>query len=195
VKNLARPRTLTVLFMAAGLFSLPRAAFTQAYDDYAQDDYADAIVIRRTIPYPNAVKRQPLTSDQLNTSTTRLIDARRGFRPYNSVGFGQRHLPTIYHEDHFGISRNEDRPFSYATRRPATGVKLFENPRRSASRTDRKLPVMVYRPMEVVDERASDTKDEPVEQKIRIHQGEAILPSNCGAVLITSDGTVIQVGD
>lgn len=105
----------------------PAAAVDQPYLD------GPAVIVRRTIPNPRAVKRQPLTYERLSTTSTRLIDARRGFRPYGSVhgaGGGSHGLAGPYvvgYDDHFGITRPEDRPFAEANLMPHTGVTTHAN--------------------------------------------------------------------
>ena len=94
-----------------------------------------AVVVRQTIPYPRAVKRSPLTSDRLSTTSTRLIDARRGFRPLNAVfgtdtgygvGIGIHPNTTGFYSDTFGVSRVSGRVFVYPCAR--TGVTEHRNP-------------------------------------------------------------------
>lgn len=174
-------------------------AAPSAMADHRQDDDGQHILIRRTIPYPQAVKRAPLTSDRLSTTSTRLIDARRGLRPYSTV---HRHHPRVNHrvivgyDDHFGITRPENRPYSYSRRAPYTGVTRFENktatePARAGHAPSQALPIVVV----VRDERDAPAKQPAPDMRIRIHNDKPALPSRSGAVLITADGTVIQVGD
>lgn len=158
-------------------------------------EHGDNIVIRRTIPDPFAVKRSPLTSDRLSTTSTRFIDARRGFRPYSSV-YGDRasHHRYAAYDDNFGISRPEDRPWSYSQRTPRTSVTQFRNETRSSVR-----PVMSRAQVSpayslVLREQAREATPKP-DMKIRIHSDQSAIPTTTGAVLITADGTVIQVGD
>lgn len=93
-----------------------------------------AVVVRQTIPYPHAVVRQPLTSDRLSTTSTRLIDARRGFRPYSTVfgnglgyhvavGVAQSYLPCDHNQ--YGVSRVSGRLFKYGDM--YTGVTTHRN--------------------------------------------------------------------
>ena len=199
-------RTLTFLTataMGAALFAAPA---TPAQAQEAEP--AQPIVIRRTIPNPRAVEREPLTTDRINTASTRYIDARRGLRPYQST-FGacgvHGHPVLIGYDDHFGITRPEDRPYSYNHREPRTGVQLYTNPTidRSPSTVAEPQPAP---PMVIIirDERkpepaaagiAPDPQPDGADMRIRIHHDKPEMPSNSGAVLITSDGTVIQVGD
>ena len=153
------------------------------------------IVIRQTIPDPHAVKRAPLTSDRLSTTSTRLIDARRGFRPYSSV-FGDRasHHGYAAYDDHFGISRPENRPWSYAQRTPRTGVTQFRNNARQSDRVSMTRAQTSPAYTLVLRESAAETQPKP-DMKIRIHTDRSAIPTTTGAVLITADGTVIQVGD
>ena len=154
----------------------------------------DKIVVRRTIPDPQAVKRTPLTSDRLSTTSTRLIDARRGFRPYSSVYCGRTAHRYVGYDDHFGISRPENRPWSYSQRTPRTHVSQFRNEadqaRRTATRASDPNPAYTL----VLREQPREAKPK-VDMKIRIHNDRSAIPTTTGAVLITADGTVIQVGD
>lgn len=187
-----------------GLLSVAAMVFAGASVAQLSDGGDGAIVIRRTVPYPTAVERRPLTSDQLNTSTTRLIDARRGLRPYRSVFHG-RHggydTPLfVGHDDTFGISRAEDRPYGVSQRTPRTFVSRYENPSlqrrdRPSQRADRSA--VRWSPIVIVDKRDAASKPAEAKRPMRvvIHQDTPLLPSNSGAVLIASDGTVIQVGD
>jgi hypothetical protein len=158
------------------------------------DDHGDRILIRRTIPDPYAVKRTPLTSDRLSTTSTRLIDARRGFRPYSSV-YGE---PASYHhygayDDHFGISRPENRPWSYSQRTPRSYIQEFRNDHND-EQADRDASSAAPAINIIVTERVREDKPKP-DMKIRIHNDRSAIPTTTGAVLITADGTVIQVGD
>lgn len=159
--------------------------------------HGDNIVVRRTIPDPFAVKRSPLTSDRLSTTSTRYIDARRGFRPYSSVHGcdvrSSRHRYAAY-DDHFGISRPENRPWSYSQRTPRTTVSQFHNDSRSSdgvvvSHTQTSPAYSLILP-----EQTREATPSP-DMKIRIHNDRSAIPTTTGAVLITADGTVIQVGD
>jgi len=158
--------------------------------DHRHSGEHDTTLIRRTIPDPHAVKRSPLTSDRLSTTSTRYIDARRGFRPYSSV-FGDcpTHQRYAAHDDHFGISRPENRPWSYSQRTARSYVSQFRN-----DRTEQTTPPAAPRMPLVVREQSREDKPE-VDMRIRIHNDRTAVPTTTGAVLITSDGTVIQVGD
>lgn len=151
------------------------------------------IVIRQMIPDPHALKRSPLTSDRLSTASTRLIDARRGLRPYSSVygGCASYHRYAVY-EDHFGISRPENRPWSYAQRTPRTSVTQFSRPPRATDLDTANSTDLAYTPVRI------DLND-PVILKpmtmVRVHRDRSVTPKSSGAVLITSDGTVLQIGD
>lgn len=174
---------IIAMVMAAALFSALEA-HPQRYDDRV-----DAIVIQRTIPYPNAVKRQPLTSDRLSTTSTRYIDARRGFRPFSSVDRSQSyHTPFfVGHEDHFGISRPEDRPISYALRKPRTYVTQYRN-----DLVNEPHALIQIEPMRAL---AVPPVIQAKPTKVRVHRDKDVLPETGGAVLITSDGRVIQIGN
>lgn len=183
------------------LFSAPVVhAGTEPCDD------GRSIVIRRTIPYPQAIEREPLTTDRVNTSSTRYIDARRGLRPYDSVHgqcVGQGHALYVGYDDHFGITRPEDRPYTYNHRTPATGVTHYTNasahpspPTAASVAPSAAVPIVVI----VRDERqvaGPDVAEQAPapDMTIRIHKDEPVLPSRSGAVIISADGTVIQVGD
>jgi len=162
---------------------------------------ADAVIIRRTVPYPNAVQRRPLTSDQLDTTSTRLIDARRGFRPYSTVYEGRAYhgRPTVYipYEDHFGISRAVDRPYSYSQRAPRTSVTEFRNPAPGVGREAEPGQPASDRPIVIINPPRDQTQPsaEPKPRQIRIHHDKPVLPDRSGAVLIMADGTVIEVGE
>lgn len=148
-------------------------------------------IVRRTIPDPQAVRRSPLTSDRLSTTSTRLIDARRAFRPYSSVHCDRasRHRYGAY-DDHFGISRPENRPWSYSQRTPRTYVSQFRNGARPSTNSVDASPAYTL----VLRDQASEAAPKP-DMKIRIHNDRSAIPTTTGAVLITADGTVIQVGD
>ena len=155
----------------------------------------EPIVIRQTIPDPLVVSRAPLTSDQLSTTSTRLIDARRGLRPYSSVvgevAYSHRF---VGYDDHFGMSRPENRPYSYSQRTPRSYVSQFRNDDRVVHEwrsQDRHVPP-AYTLM--LREQPSETAPQP-DMNVRIHHDRSAIPTTSGAVLITSDGTVIQIGD
>ena len=159
------------------------------------NDHGENVLTRRTIPDPYAVKRRPLTSDQFSTTSTRLIDARRGFRPYSSV-YGDRasHHRYAAYDDHFGLSRSENRPWSYSQRTPRSYVQQFRNDRTDDDDTERGSAAPAINI--VVNEQLREDKPEPVvDMKIRVHNDTSAIPTTTGAVLITADGTVIQVGD
>jgi len=165
----------------------------QAGSRCAQQD--ESIVIRRTIPDPYAVKRSPLTSDRLSTASTRWIDARRGFRPYSSV-YGERasHHRLPAYDDHFGISRPENRPWSYSQRTPRSYVSQFRNDVRSDARPVTRTAKTGPGYSLILREQSREATPKP-DMKIRIHNDRSAIPTTTGAVLITADGTVIQVGD
>ncbi|MFK7788479.1 MAG: hypothetical protein AB8C95_03155 [Phycisphaeraceae bacterium] len=157
--------------------------------------HSQPVLIQRTIPDPYAVKRSPLTSDRFSTTSTRLIDARRGFRPYSSVyGDGASHQRFSGYDDHFGISRPENRPWSYSQRTLRTSVSQFRNDRpintRSLARTVNPVPGYSL----ILREQNADVQPK-ADMKIRVHNDRSSIPTTTGAVLITADGTVIQIGD
>ncbi|MEM6260274.1 MAG: hypothetical protein AAGI37_18510 [Planctomycetota bacterium] len=184
-------QTLSAVLLLAAVSLLTAPAKAQLRDR----GFDEPIVIRQTIPDPQAVSRTPLTSDRLSTTSTRLIDARRGFRPYSSVrgdGFGFRRYAG--YDDHFGISRPENRPFSYSQRAPRTSVSQFRNDSRPSGRTAIS-PASFSTGYNLV---LRDERTEPAPKrdlKIRIHNDKTATPETSGAVLITADGTVIQIGD
>jgi hypothetical protein len=191
--NLTKLVTAAVLAVVLSLSS--DAAAQHVNREYGYNP--DKIVIRSTIPDPQAVKRSPLTSDRLSTTSTRLIDARRGFRPYSSVHCGRtaqhRHRYAGY-DDHFGISRPENRPWSYSQRTPRSHVSQFRNDSRQSTRSVSRTiePTPAYTRLLPEQPREPEQK---VDMKIRIHNDRTAIPTTTGAVLITADGTVIQVGD
>lgn len=178
-------------FVLAVLLTLSPVA--QAHDQC--DGHGERILIRRTIPDPHAVKRSPLTSDRLSTTSTRLIDARRGFRPYSSVhGDGASYHRYAAYDDHFGISRPENRPWSYSQRTPRSYVSQFRNDRSASDRAERRSAPKGQAVTLIVRQELREDKPKP-DMKIRIHKDRSAIPTTTGAVLITADGTVIQVGD
>lgn len=146
----------------------------------------------------------PLTSTYLDTASTRLIDARRGFRPYDTVYREGRCVhPRAVRRSH-GILRPDraDRP--YRARAPRTGITAFygnarltEDP--SPANTD---PTPPAQPIIVVihDEREPAGRAQPQQpeakvMEVTIYKGEPEMPENSGAVIVRRDGTVISVGD
>ena len=183
-------RSATALALATVLLLSPVALACGTCAGHKQP-----IVIRQTIPYPQAVKRSPLTSDRLSTTSTRFIDARRGFRPYSSVyGDHASHHRYAAYDDHFGISRPENRPWSYAQRTPRSYVSQFRNDTGQSARpaSHAEDPTPGYALVLREQPRAAEPK---VDMKIRVHRDTSAIPTTTGAVLITADGTVIQVGD
>lgn len=187
----------------------PAQAGEQAYLD------GSATIVRDTIPHPRAIERQPLTYERLSTTSTRLVDARRGFRPFSSVhgagGGCALHggsAPYVigYHDD-FGISRPSNRPFSYRfLPSPRTGVSVhnsageratvFNNHgvtrhHRTGMHAGQAMGQPAARPHDVVIDDQRDTQP----MKVRISDKKPKLPETSGAVLITADGTVYQIGD
>ena len=186
-----------------------------AEDVPAVRDSTYAVVERQTVDDPYADGRRPLTSDQLSTQSTRLIDARRGYRPfpvyeagrYAGYGYDRR----IY-RDTFGIIRPS--PLALRLRTPATGVSTTYNtwPAPGASAwapqdvSPRPAePVVLQPPMRVIviDERDGRSDPGAVEQArqtqgvdmvVRIHNNKPEPVTERGtAVLIRSDGTVIEL--
>ncbi|MGB1124729.1 MAG: hypothetical protein ACPG4Q_05955 [Phycisphaeraceae bacterium] len=191
--NLAATCVLPAVILV-GTLSLPLTVQAQ-HVNYDRSQASDRIVIRQTIPDPHAVKRRPLTSDRLNTASTRYIDARRGFRPYCSV-FGDRasHHRYAAYDDHFGISRPENRPWSYSQRTPRSSVSHFRNEHVSHGPPERGSAATAPVVQLIVSEQLRE--DNPkVDMKIRIHKDTSAIPTTTGAVLIRADGTVIQIGD
>ncbi len=191
VSKLVAGLTLAVVFVGAP------SAIAQARESFSNDP-DQPIVSRRTIPDPQAVRRAPLTSARLSSTSTRLIDARRGLRPYDSVfggGTGASRDVLVGFDDNFGISRPEDRPYSRSLRRPATGVTTFTAARRPQTRAQISTPSV---PLVVVvrDERRDARADRPApDMTVRVHRDKPELPTRSGAVIIGPDGTVYQVGD
>lgn len=188
--RLVQTSSAVLLLAAVLLFAAPAQA------QYRDCGFDEPIVIRQTIPDPQAVRRGPITSDRLSTTSTRLVDARRGFRPYSSV-YGDRVSYRRYaaYDDHFGISRPENRPWSYSQRTPRTGVTQFRNDSRRATRTS--VSHAQTNPGYILilhEQQLRETQPKP-DMKIRIHKDRTATPTTSGAVLITADGTVIQVGD
>lgn len=183
-------------FALAIALSLSSAAFA-FHESNGHDDDADNILIRRTIPDPQAVKRTPLTSDRLSTTSTRYIDARRGLRPYSSGHCDiLSHQRYAAYDDHFGISRPENRPWSYSHRTPRTNVTQFRN--EHAGDNQAQPAGSATAPAATITANEQPREDNPekqVDMKIRVHDDTSAIPTTTGAVLITADGTVIQVGD
>jgi hypothetical protein len=182
-------RCVLVGLLAFVLSFAPLASANQRAATQGQD-----ILIRRTIPDPFAVKRLPLTSDQLSTTSTRLIDARRGFRPFSSV-HRDCALPHRFagYDDHFGISRPQNRPYSYSQRTPRTFVSQFRNPSRESMATSSRVRSSSPAVTIVFNPAPAAAAPKP-EMKIRIHNDASAIPTTSGAVLVRSDGTVIQIG-
>lgn len=157
---------------------------------------SQVVVERQSVPNPRAVERRPLTSDQFSTSSSRLIDARRGFRPYPGE-CGYRYSDRVAYRDTFGIIRPDPR---FAPPRAArTTVRTFraDSPQPQRDRqADAESNIMR---IQIVDERdvgrAERPEREAVDMTVRIHEDTSALPTHSGAVIIRADGTVIQVGD
>jgi len=178
----------------AVLFTL--APDARAEEPCVHEQGVQSVVIRRTIPYPRSVDRGPLTSDRLSTTSTRYIDARRGYRPYASVdgdGYGTCFEVTVGYDDHFGISRPEDRPYSYAHRAPRTGVTQYQSSAPASTANDTQMLRINPAATDVIQ--ADEPERVAVDMTVRVHNDRSALPTTHGAVIIRSDGTVIQVGD
>lgn len=187
---------LACLLALALLVSLCPQALAQ-HVNYEPGYNEDAIVIRRTIPYPRATQRAPLTSDRLNTASTRYIDARRGLRPYSSVGHGHHshcYSFTPAYDDHFGISRAIDRPYSYSQRAPRTGVTQYVSTSPNSATATTQQTVHRTSPERAVLQ-APEPQRPAVDMAVRVHEDATALPTTRGAVIIGSDGRVIQIGD
>lgn len=175
------------------------APMAMAMHPHGEHEHASdgAVIVRQTIPDPRAVDRLPLTSDRLSTTSTRYIDARRGFRPYSSVHSSEGlHNRYVGYDDHFGISRPTDRPLSSSQRTPRTYVQTFQNTSTSSAPTHR--IDNEYQAMRIlaIRDQQRDTESEPEpDMTIRIHNDVSAIPTTSGGVLITADGTVIQIGD
>jgi len=149
-------------------------------------------------------RQQPLTSTYLDTASTRLIDARRGFRPYHTVYRDGRCLHPRPVRRSIGILRPDRPGRAYQPRAPRTGVTAFYGNARLAD--ERKAsPQAAAPPAEplivvIHDERGPDAQPEaeqaqPEVMEVTIYEGEAELPEHSGAVIVRGDGTVISVGD
>lgn len=202
---------LILALSAAALLATPALA----EDVPGVRDTAHTIVERQTVDYPYADGRRPLTSDQLSTQSTRLIDARRGYRPYpvydsgRYAGYGYDRMT---YRDTFGIIRPD--PYTPRMRMPATGVSTSYNTwdasgasalsaeaatKQPAERANLQPPMRVV----VIDERDGQANPDAVRQAkqaegvdmvVRIHNNKPEPVTESGtAVLIRSDGTVIEL--
>lgn len=188
--QLTSPQVCTALLFTV-LLTLSPVAYAQT--SRAQAD--EHIAIRRTIPDPQAVRRSPITSDRLSTTSTRLIDARRGFRPHSSVFRDGGLSPRVArYDDHFGISRPQNRPWSYSQRARRSSVSQFRNDTKfkthSSTRTAKQGPTY----SRILIGQNATIESNPA-LNIRVHQDRNAAPKTSGAVLVTADGTVIQIGD
>ncbi|XAM00243.1 hypothetical protein OT109_02415 [Phycisphaeraceae bacterium D3-23] len=143
---------------------------------------------------------RPLTSTYLSTTSTRLVDARRGFRSYNSVHRDGRDVRPVRRRT-FGI---HPRASYHARNRPQaerTGVLQFHGQSRNETSDRAGQSAESSQPMIVVirDERPAReavAPPEPVEpMRVTIYEGDAEMPETSGAVIVRKDGTVISVGD
>lgn len=188
--QLKMPQVCTALTLAPFLVIAPVAMACTTCSGQSQP-----VIIERTIPDPSAVKRSPLTSDRFSTTSTRLIDARRGFRPFSSVyGDGASHERLVGYDDHFGISRPENRPWSFSQRTPRTSVSQFRNDHAPIARPSSRLLNRKPNVSLILGEHSEEATPQ-LDMTIRIHHDQSAIPTTTGAVLITADGRVIQIGD
>lgn len=170
---------------------------------YAGDpEPCNEVVVRDTSSVHATHDRQrPLTSSYLDTASTRLVDARRGFRSYR----------TVYRDGRFAVRRayrsnrgllHPDRPGRrYDPGEPRTSVTAFYgNARLADDDNDRHARSEPAEPMIVIihDRRDADAqpeRDAPARMEVTIYDGEPELPERSGAVIVRSDGTVISVGE
>lgn len=184
------------------LFALTMSVPAVAGD--CTDSHEQATVIRDSSSrYTTHDRLRPLTSTYLDTASTRLVDARRGFRPYNTVYRDGRCVRPVRHRA-FSI---HPRPSYHARNRPQaerTGVLQFRGQSRSDNTERASEQTRATQPMVVVirDERPDrepaqpEAQPEPAEPMVvTIYEGEAEMPETRGAVIVRKDGTVISVGD
>lgn len=165
------------------------------------DDSREAVIRDSSSRYATHDRLRPLTSTYLDTTSTRLVDARRGFRPYSTVHRDGRVVRPVRRST-FGI---HPRASYHARNRPQaerTGVLQFGGGAGSADRASaRQSTVQQAQPVYVVirDERPArdhaEAAPQPEPMQVTIYEGEATLPERSGAVIVRADGTVISVGD
>ncbi len=160
------------------------------------------VVIRDTSSVHATQDRQrPLTSAYLDTASTRLVDARRGFRPYHTVYRDGRYVIRRAYRSQRGLL-HPDRPGRrYEPGAPRTSVTAFYGNARLADDADAtQARAEPAEPMIVIihDERDAEPRperDAPDRMEVTIYEGEPTLPEHSGAVIVCSDGTVISVGE
>ncbi|MEM1354151.1 MAG: hypothetical protein AAGH88_04625 [Planctomycetota bacterium] len=199
-------RLIPALFV---LLSMTLIALPQSADEtYRPRALIQGSIERQTVLYPDADGRQPLTSDRLSTASTRLIDARRGLRPYDRAGCYPAYR-TAY-RDRFGIIRAD--PYTRLFRKPATGVTTTANATSARPRAftqpaeSPEAEQLIYHPpmrVVIIDQRrgaaeAADTEhleqNPPAQAVIRVHRDKPSPVTEPGtAVLTRSDGTVIEI--
>lgn len=172
------------------------------------------------IPYPQATQRDPLTTDRVNTASTRLVDARRGYRSYDSVcpyGCGSHgaegHANPYQFEsfDSFGIVRPNRAVRPYRRIQPRTGVTEFRSPLVTKESGAAKQDPAAYQRRGVTTHRNAHPR--PTTIKIKRIKKENIgvadagldadtvtvyrvpdMPQASGAVLVGPDGTIYTIG-
>ncbi|MFI4861918.1 MAG: hypothetical protein ACIAXF_14700 [Phycisphaerales bacterium JB063] len=190
------------------LFVVPLLALTVSVPALAGDrgDSCDHEVVVRdsSSRYTTHDRLRPLTSTYLDTTSTRLIDARRGFRPYSTVHRDGRYVRPVRRST-FGIHPRSSYNARSRPQAERTGVLQFrgQGASGSAERADA-ASVASDTPMIIVirDERPgraqveAPVQAEPAEpMRVTIYEGEPELPETSGAVIVRKDGTVISVGD
>lgn len=180
------------VFLLAGAMAMPALA--------GDCEHADDHVVIRDTQSRYAVdgdRYRPLTSTFLDTTSTRLIDARRGFRPYSTIHRdGRRH-------DRF-VRRSFIPGYSTCTSRhraPRTGVTTYGAASRSEGGSPGHVAAMAQPIVVVVDDRreaevpVDAQANPPREMRVTVYEGEPTLPERSGAVIVRPDGTVISVGE
>ena len=162
----------------------------------------DVLIRDTSSAYTSHDRLYPLTSTYLDTASTRLVDARRGFRPYDTVYRDGRCVHPRAVRRSIGILRPDRPGRAYQPRAPRTGVTTYGNARSDDRQNDTaKAASPPAQPLVVVihDERAApqdqNAQSQPEVMEVTIYAGEPEMPENSGAVIVRSDGTVISVGD
>ena len=141
-------------------------------------------------------RQRPLTSSFLDTPSTRLVDARRGFRPFDSVFRDSRLDRRRAFQSRRGILR-PDRwvtPLRDSTPRRAVAVFHGGQARGDVSSLSRPAAIVILDEREDAPRRRAEAQDEPI--RVRIYTAdEPDLPAHRGAVIVRQDGTVISIGD
>ena len=138
---------------------------------------------------------RPLTSTFLSTTSTRLVDARRGFRSYDTVHAPGRYRTRRIHRRSFGLN-TQQRYSSPCRRRPVrAGVTTYRGSANAQTQRETMTTPVVY--MNDRRDRAAQAaqREEPVEMEVTTYEGEPIMPEHSGAVIVRSDGTVISIGE